>query len=46
MAMYESESQRHPLPRSESAIQALMRFRGPSVGLEYAEAFQLVRELY
>jgi hypothetical protein len=45
MSMYESEVQQHPLPRSESAIRALARFRGASVGCEYAEAFQLVREL-
>ena len=45
MTLYASEKQEHPLPRAESAIRALARFRGASVGIEYAEAFQLVREL-
>jgi len=45
MALYASEAQEHPQPRAESAIRALARFRGASVGVEYAEAFQLVREL-
>lgn len=45
MAMYRSELQEYPLPRDESAIRALARYRGASVGLEHAEAFQLVREL-
>lgn len=45
MALYQSEVQEYPLPRDESSIRALARFRGTSVGLEYAEAFELVREL-
>ena len=45
MARYGSEAQDHPLPRTESAIRALARFRGATVGVEYAEAFELVREL-
>jgi LmbE family N-acetylglucosaminyl deacetylase len=45
MALYETEAHEHPLPRAASAIQALARFRGASVGVEYAEAFQLVREI-
>ena len=45
MSLYESEAQHDPLPRAASAIRALARFRGASIGVEYAEAFQLVREL-
>jgi N-acetylglucosamine malate deacetylase 1 len=42
MAMYQSEAQPEPLPRSPSAIRALARFRGATVGVDYAEAFVLV----
>jgi N-acetylglucosamine malate deacetylase 1 len=45
MALYRSEGQEYPMPRDESAIRALARLRGASVGLEHAEAFELVREL-
>jgi N-acetylglucosamine malate deacetylase 1 len=45
MALYESESQLDPLPRGPEAIRALARFRGATVGLRYAEALRLVREL-
>jgi hypothetical protein len=43
--MYESEIHPEPLPRSPSAIRALARYRGATVGLEYAEAFVLVHGL-
>jgi N-acetylglucosamine malate deacetylase 1 len=45
MALYESEAQPDPLPRAPAAIRALARLRGATVGVEYAEAFWLVREL-
>jgi LmbE family N-acetylglucosaminyl deacetylase len=45
MALYESEAQADPLPRGPSAIRALARLRGATIGVEYAEAFRLVREL-
>lgn len=45
MALYVSEAQPDPLPRGPSAIRALARYRGASVGVEYAEAFMLIREL-
>lgn len=45
MAMYRSETQLDPLPRGPGAIRALARLRGATVGVEYAEAFRLVREL-
>ena len=45
MALYETENQPDPMPRSLSAIRALARYRGATIGTEYAEAFMLVREL-
>lgn len=45
MAMYETESQLDPLPRGPSAIRALARYRGATIGVEYAEALMLMREL-
>jgi LmbE family N-acetylglucosaminyl deacetylase len=45
MAMFESERQEPPLPRSPDAIRALARYRGATIGCEYAEAFALVREI-
>jgi LmbE family N-acetylglucosaminyl deacetylase len=45
MALYASEAHDDPLPRGPSAIRALARLRGATVGIEHAEAFWLVREL-
>ena len=45
MSIYETELQPYPLPRSLESIRALARFRGATMGLEYAEAFMLIREL-
>ena len=45
MALYKTESQPEPLPRSHSAIRALSRFRGAAIGVEYAETFVLIREV-
>ncbi len=45
MAMYESEAQEDPMPRGHSAIHALARYRGSTIGVEYAEAFMLIREV-
>jgi LmbE family N-acetylglucosaminyl deacetylase len=45
MEMYRTEAQPDPLPRGPSAIRALARTRGAAVGLEYAEAFMLLREV-
>ena len=42
---YETEIQLDPLPRSLSAIRSLARFRGATVGVPYAEAFMLNREI-
>lgn len=45
MEMYTTESQADPLPRGQSAIRALGRYRGATIGVEYAEAFVLIREV-
>jgi LmbE family N-acetylglucosaminyl deacetylase len=45
MSKYESEIQASPLPRSLDSIRALARVRGATIGVQYAEAFQLVREV-
>lgn len=43
MRLYEDEVHPYPLPRSEDAILALAKLRGATIGVEYAEAFMLVR---
>ena len=45
MRLFASEIQAEPFPRSPSAIRALARYRGAAIGVEYAEAFVLVREV-
>lgn len=45
MGLYETEAQPDPLPRGPSAMRALARYRGATIGAEYAEAFMLIREL-
>ena len=45
MELYRTEIHPEPLPRSLSSIRALARFRGASIGVEYAEAFMLMREI-
>jgi LmbE family N-acetylglucosaminyl deacetylase len=43
MKIYESEIGEHPFPRSLRNIEALAIFRGAIAGVEYAEAFQMVK---
>ncbi len=43
MAVYESEARRFPHPRSAEALRARARRWGSVVGLEAAEAFELIR---
>ena len=43
MKIFESELGEHPFPRSLDNIKALSHFRGASVGVKYAEAFQLLK---
>lgn len=45
MSLYRTEAQPYPLPRANESIRALARFRGATVGVEYAEAFALIREV-
>ncbi len=43
MALYESEARAFPHPRSGEALRTIARRWGSVAGLEYAEAFELVR---
>ena len=43
MKIYASELGDHPFPRSIENIKSLAHFRGASVGVKYAEAFQLIK---
>jgi LmbE family N-acetylglucosaminyl deacetylase len=45
MAMFASEAQAAPQPRAAESIRALARYRGATIGCEYAEAFMLIREI-
>ena len=45
MAIYASEAQSDPMPRGPDAIRALARYRGATIGVKYAEAFMLIREV-
>jgi LmbE family N-acetylglucosaminyl deacetylase len=45
MNLYKTEAHPDPLPRGPSAIRALARYRGATIGVEFAEAFMLIREL-
>ena len=42
---YSSELMDPPLPRSLQAIEALARYRGSRIGVDYAEAFMLLLEI-
>jgi len=43
MKIYASELGAHPFPRSIDNMNALAHYRGASVGVTYAEAFQLIK---
>ena len=43
MKIYDSEMAQHPFPRSFKNIKSLAIFRGATAGVEYAEAFQLLK---
>lgn len=43
MKIYESELGEHPFPRSIKNIESLAIYRGASVGVNYAEAFQIIK---
>jgi LmbE family N-acetylglucosaminyl deacetylase len=46
MKVYESEMGEHPFPRSERNIKALATYRGATAGVEYAEAFMILKEIF
>ena len=43
LAIYESEMGKHPFPRSERNVETLAIHRGATTGVEYAEAFQIIK---
>lgn len=43
MKVYSSELGEHPFPRSERNMRALATYRGAMTGVEYAEAFQILK---
>ncbi len=43
--MYKSEIKQYPFPRSSIGIKTLAMYRGMQVGVKYAEAFKLIREI-
>jgi N-acetylglucosamine malate deacetylase 1 len=45
MKIYESEISEFPFPRSIEAIEALAKYRGIMAGVQYAEAFMLLKEI-
>lgn len=45
MKIYKSEIREHPFPRSAKNIRALATFRGATAGIEYAEAFMVLKEI-
>jgi LmbE family N-acetylglucosaminyl deacetylase len=45
MKAYKSELKNFPHPRSLEIIEALAKKRGSEAGLEFAEAFMLIREI-
>lgn len=44
--IYESEIGKHPFPRSEKNMKALATFRGATAGVDYAEAFMIIKEIF
>jgi LmbE family N-acetylglucosaminyl deacetylase len=46
MSHYNNEMKDHPFPRSEKNIRALATLRGGAVGVHYAEAFMLLKEVH
>lgn len=44
MALYDKEVAPFPHPRSLKGIETLAKFRGMEIGVEYAEAFKLIRQ--
>jgi LmbE family N-acetylglucosaminyl deacetylase len=45
LSLYENELLEDPHTRSVSAVEALQRYRGSQVSVQYAEAFMLIKEI-
>jgi len=45
MQEYTSEKRKYPHPRSPEAIEILARWRGINIGVEFAEAFEVIRRI-
>jgi LmbE family N-acetylglucosaminyl deacetylase len=43
MKIFDSELGEHPFPRSIKNIEALATYRGATIGVNYAEAFQMIK---
>lgn len=46
MKMYDDKIQKDPHPRSAEGIRALAKYRGGTIGVDYAEAFMCIRSVY
>lgn len=46
MQVYSSELKEHPFPRSEKNIRALATYRGSQCGVDAAEAFMILKEIW
>ncbi len=46
MELYKSELMTSYYPRNISSIEALGRYRGSAIGIKYAEAYMLLKEIY
>ena len=46
MKIFNTEIKEHPFPRSERNIEALATFRGAQCGVEYAEAFMILKWIW
>jgi N-acetylglucosamine malate deacetylase 1 len=46
MEIYMTEYQKHPFPRSEKNIRALATFRGAQCGVDSAEAFMILKQIW
>lgn len=45
LEIYKEEIRQYPHPRSKEGVRTLAKYRGMEVGYNYAEAFQLIRQL-
>ena len=45
LRIYKDELKKYPHPRSVEGVRILAKYRGMEVGLQYAEAFQVIRNL-